>query len=362
MKARLVTLLEWHARAVDPSVDTWHGGRFLERWADPGALAALERAYAHYDLRDVARALWETIDLFQGLEEETASRLGLDGRARPRRPPASRSPRSSPTRVARLPSGRERALVLARVLALAGRRVRRWRRRGDADRHRATTTAPAETHERSASTCCATGRSGRSLREVEETEAVATAALEELLAGPTADETAELDFTTAIPDGVERRPLDDRGRGRHASHCPPSSRRGARPGRLHADAVPDRRVRSRSRARRYTRADFEDLTPAILVESPLSFEEVVEPAARRRARRTPSRRRSTTSSRTPTGGSSTRTSSRRPRAPGTRGTFDFTTDAFEIPFDGVGALIVFESSAKDGSRINLVEIPLRMAQ
>jgi aminoglycoside 6-adenylyltransferase len=77
MKARLVTLLEWHAQAVDPSVDTWHAGRFLERWADPGALAALERAYAHYDLRDVARALWETVDLFQAVEEETARRLGF---------------------------------------------------------------------------------------------------------------------------------------------------------------------------------------------------------------------------------------------------------------------------------------------
>jgi aminoglycoside 6-adenylyltransferase len=77
MKDRLATLLSWHARALDPTVDTWHGGRFLERWADPGALAALERAYAYYDLRDVARALWETMDLFQGLEEETARRLGL---------------------------------------------------------------------------------------------------------------------------------------------------------------------------------------------------------------------------------------------------------------------------------------------
>ena len=44
LKARLVTLLEWHARALDPTVDTWHNGRFLERWADPGALAALESA------------------------------------------------------------------------------------------------------------------------------------------------------------------------------------------------------------------------------------------------------------------------------------------------------------------------------
>ncbi len=77
LKSRLVTLMGWHARAIVPSTDTWHDGRFLERWADPGALAALERAYAHYDVRDVARALWETIDLFQGLEDETARRLGL---------------------------------------------------------------------------------------------------------------------------------------------------------------------------------------------------------------------------------------------------------------------------------------------
>jgi aminoglycoside 6-adenylyltransferase len=78
LKARLVSLLEWHARAVDPSVDTWHEGRFLERWADAGALSALELAYAHYDIRDMARALWATIDLFQGVEEETARRLGLE--------------------------------------------------------------------------------------------------------------------------------------------------------------------------------------------------------------------------------------------------------------------------------------------
>jgi hypothetical protein len=30
------------------------------------------------DLRDVARALWETVDLFDGLEEETARRLALE--------------------------------------------------------------------------------------------------------------------------------------------------------------------------------------------------------------------------------------------------------------------------------------------
>jgi molybdopterin-guanine dinucleotide biosynthesis protein A len=77
MKRSVVTLLGWHALAVDPEAPVLEDGRHVERWADAGALSALELAYAHYDLRDAARALWETIDLFQGLEEETASRLGL---------------------------------------------------------------------------------------------------------------------------------------------------------------------------------------------------------------------------------------------------------------------------------------------
>jgi molybdopterin-guanine dinucleotide biosynthesis protein A len=77
MKRSVVTLLGWHALAVDPEAPVLEDGRHVERWADAGALSAFELAYAHYDLRDAARALWETIDLFQGLEEETASRLGL---------------------------------------------------------------------------------------------------------------------------------------------------------------------------------------------------------------------------------------------------------------------------------------------
>ena len=78
MKRSVVTLLGWHALSVDPEAPVREDGRRVEHWADAGALATLERAYAHYDLRDAARALWETIDLFQGLEEETARRLGFD--------------------------------------------------------------------------------------------------------------------------------------------------------------------------------------------------------------------------------------------------------------------------------------------
>jgi molybdopterin-guanine dinucleotide biosynthesis protein A len=78
LKRSVVTLLGWHALSVDPGASVLEAGRGVERWADPGALSSLERAYADYDLRDVARALWETVDLFDGLEEETARRLALE--------------------------------------------------------------------------------------------------------------------------------------------------------------------------------------------------------------------------------------------------------------------------------------------
>jgi aminoglycoside 6-adenylyltransferase len=78
LKGLLVTLLGWHTRAAEPLADTWHGGRFLERWADPHALQELRHAYASYDAAEVARTLWGTAELFQRLERECAERLGLE--------------------------------------------------------------------------------------------------------------------------------------------------------------------------------------------------------------------------------------------------------------------------------------------
>ena len=48
IKSLLVTLLAWQAKAADPDVDTWRGGRFLERWADSSALQDLRHADAGY--------------------------------------------------------------------------------------------------------------------------------------------------------------------------------------------------------------------------------------------------------------------------------------------------------------------------
>ena len=44
---------------------------------------------------------------------------------------------------------------------------------------------------------------------------------------------------------------------------------------------------------------------------------------------------------------------------GTRGTFDVTVP-FSVDKAGLGALIVFSDSPKDGSNINVVEIPLHL--
>lgn len=77
LKQYLLTLLEWHARAVHgPGYDTWHEGRYLDEWADPRAVAALPATFARYDRADLWRALEATLSLIRWLARETAARLG----------------------------------------------------------------------------------------------------------------------------------------------------------------------------------------------------------------------------------------------------------------------------------------------
>jgi hypothetical protein len=188
----------------------------------------------------------------------------------------------------------------------------------------------------------------------------AAAALAELYAGPSAEEDRELGANTAIltnggepsvaiEDGVARLEFE----GEYATDAL---------AQLVFTLSQFPTVESvEIQGKSYTRADFEDYTPAILVESPLPFEEVTSPL---RVTGTANTFEATFSYElTDTDGLIvdenfvTATS-----GTGTRGTFDFTSAPFTVPFDGVGSLIVFELSAKDGSRINLVEIPLRMTR
>ena len=77
LKARLLRMLEWHARATrGPEHDTWMRGRFLEEWADSRAVMELRQAFARYDTDEIWRALAATTDLFRWVSVETASRWG----------------------------------------------------------------------------------------------------------------------------------------------------------------------------------------------------------------------------------------------------------------------------------------------
>jgi hypothetical protein len=109
----------------------------------------------------------------------------------------------------------------------------------------------------------------------------------------------------------------------------------------------------------YTRADFEDLTPAILVESPLPFASVASPL---RVWGTANTFEATfdydlvdATGKVVASHFVTATS-----GSGTRGTYDFTI-RFSAPA-GDGKLVVYELSAKDGSRIHQVEIPLTLSR
>ena len=220
-----------------------------------------------------------------------------------------------------------------------------------------TTTAPSATTELSVYWFL-DGKVWPALREVDETEAVATAALEELLVGPTAEEDVQFGFDTDIPESVELDSVAVEDGVARVEMSGELSERALAQVVYTASQFPtvdSVEVDGES----YTRGDFEDLTPAILVESPLFFQDVGNPV---RATGTANTFEATfqyeltdTDGRIVDDGFVTATS-----GSGTRGTFDFTTNTYEIPFDGVGALFVFELSAKDGSRTNLREIPVRM--
>ena len=109
----------------------------------------------------------------------------------------------------------------------------------------------------------------------------------------------------------------------------------------------------------YRRSDFEEFTPAILVEGPLPFAAVSAPLRLWGTANTfeatfeydlldPDGKTLAHHFVTATSGT------------GTRGTYDVTIP-FEAP-NGLGKLVVYERSAADGSKTHVVEIPLTLAK
>jgi germination protein M len=186
----------------------------------------------------------------------------------------------------------------------------------------ATTTAPVETTTLGVYWLYE-GKVWPAMREVDETQAVATAALEELLAGPTDEEEVQFSFSTAIPEGAELGPV----------------------------SVEDGVARVR------LTGDLSEEALAQVVYTASQFPTVDSTGTANTFEATFQYELADTDGKVVDSGVVTATS-----GSGTRGTFDFTTNEYEIPFDGVGALFVFEISMEDGSRINLREIPVRMAE
>lgn len=196
-------------------------------------------------------------------------------------------------------------------------------------------------------------------REVPKTRAVARAALEQLLAGPNATE-RELGLTTGFDMGARVLSVEVENGLATVALSGTYDRAGLAQLVYTLTQFPTVKAIPSGKTR-YTRTDFEEYTPQILVESPLPFETVGNPLRATGTANTfeatfqyevvePEGRIVEKSFVTATSGS------------GQRGTFDFRTKPYEISRPGLGALVVFEYSAKDGSRIHIVEIPVQMSK
>jgi germination protein M len=199
-------------------------------------------------------------------------------------------------------------------------------------------------------------------RVVAHTDSVERAALDALIAGPTDQEFEELEIRHAIRSGADIQGLVIENGVARVEPTDELREDGLAqivftltqfPGIESVEIVTPRGTR------RTARADFEALTPTILVESPLAYEEVTSPL---RATGTANTFEANFEYEltdadgevvaenfvTATSGT------------GTRGTFEFEAP-FSVSQNGLGMLVVYESSAKDGSRINVQEIPVRLS-
>ncbi len=79
LKARLLKLIEWHSRTVNGrDYDTWHAGRFVEKWADPRVAEGLKYSFGHFEQEDILRSIKETYKLFRILAIEVAQKLAYE--------------------------------------------------------------------------------------------------------------------------------------------------------------------------------------------------------------------------------------------------------------------------------------------
>jgi germination protein M len=192
------------------------------------------------------------------------------------------------------------------------------------------------------------------LRTVPKTDDAAKAALDALGQGPTAAEQQDLGVTTAVTGS----PTVAISSG--TAHVDTSAG-AAGSAQIVYTLTQYPTVRTVVIAgKTYTRKSFEDRTPQILVETPLPFQRITSPL---HATGTANTFEATFQYelRDLDGKVVARHFVTATSGTGTRGTFDVTIP-FRFHHPGMGAFVVYELSAEDGSRIHQVEIPVELTR
>jgi hypothetical protein len=225
------------------------------------------------------------------------------------------------------------------------------------------------------------GLLGTALREIPATQAVATAAIRELLGGLSEEERA-YGLTSAVPDGTELLGIEiedgtarvdlsggfDDGGGTLSM----SLRLGqvvftltqfstVQRVELWMDGAPVEVFGGEGLIidAPMTRGDFEEVLPALFVEGPTPGASVTSPV---RVWGTGNTFEAAFLVRVedPTGATLVELPAMATSGTGTRGTFDLTV-SFATTVAGMGKVVVWEASARDGSPINVIEIPVQMS-
>lgn len=193
------------------------------------------------------------------------------------------------------------------------------------------------------------------------TRGVGQASIGALVTGPTKAE-EKIGFRTTLPAGTELKRIESGG-GRITIDLSRNLNRSAQAqvvttltqfATVHEVVI----VTPGGRTRPLTRADFEALMPAVLVETPTPFAQVTSPlevsgtsntfeAASKLELLDANGKRLASKTLSSSSGS------------GTRGAFDVSL-RFQAP-PGPATLVSYENSARDGSRIDVVKIPLRIS-
>ncbi len=78
MKTKLLRMLE-HMTTLsgEQTIDTWHNGRFLEKWAAPSIVQRLQGSFSDYDEQALILALQHQMEVYDDMASQVAARQGI---------------------------------------------------------------------------------------------------------------------------------------------------------------------------------------------------------------------------------------------------------------------------------------------